>query len=47
MYDPDVVLPVTYLVDATGTLVWAKAGGTREEIEDIEAIVIEQLGDAR
>ncbi len=42
-WDPDGVLPTTTVVDADGVVHWYEAGGTAEEQDQIEAIVVDAL----
>jgi peroxiredoxin len=42
-WDPDGVLPVSYIIDQQGMVAWAKAGGAGG-LEEIEAQVSTLLG---
>jgi len=42
VWDPDEVLPVTYIIDREGIVRWAEAGGTGQ-LEEIEAFIVDLL----
>lgn len=42
IWDPDVVLPMAYIIDADGEVAWAEAGGSGG-LDEMEAEVLAQL----
>ena len=44
-WDPLGILPISYVTDSTGMIVWTKAGGDAHSLEEIEAEVVALLAD--